>query len=47
MKKFDKGQDARRIARKVLQPQSTRVIPDKRFKPPKHKKHEEDLCSTH
>ena len=42
-KKLDKGTDARRVARKSgLAPAVTRVIPDKRRKPPKHKK---DLLS--
>lgn len=37
-RKFDKAIEARRIARKLLPaPASTRVIPDKRKKPPKHK----------
>jgi hypothetical protein len=37
-KKLDKGTEARRAARKSgLAPSSTRVIPDKRKKPPKHK----------
>ena len=38
-KKFDKATEARRIARKSgPAPATTRVIPDKRKKPPKHKK---------
>ena len=38
-KKLDKGTEARRAARKSgLAPASTRVIPDKRKRPPKHKK---------
>lgn len=40
-KKLDKGTEARRVARKSgITPGATRVIPDKRRKPPKHK---EDL----
>jgi hypothetical protein len=40
-KKLNKGTEARRVARKSgLKPGATRVIPDKRRKPPKHK---EDL----
>jgi len=40
-KKLDKGTEARRVARKSgIKPSATRVIPDKRNKPPKHK---EDL----
>lgn len=40
-KKLDKGTEARRVARKSgIRPGVTRVIPDKRGKPPKHK---EDL----
>jgi hypothetical protein len=36
--KLDKGAEARRLARKVgLAPAATRVIPDKRKKPGKHK----------
>jgi hypothetical protein len=39
--KLDKGTEARRVARKSgIKPGVTRVIPDKRRKPPKHK---EDL----
>jgi hypothetical protein len=38
-KKLDKGREARRLARKSgLAPAGTRVIPDKRQKPEKHKK---------
>jgi hypothetical protein len=38
-KKLDKGTEARRVARKSgLAPAATRVIPDKRKRPPKHKK---------
>ena len=38
-KQLDKGTEARRVARKSgLAPAVTRVIPDKRKKPPKHKK---------
>ncbi|MGB2636862.1 MAG: hypothetical protein WAM58_23240 [Candidatus Acidiferrum sp.] len=38
-KKLDKGTEARRVARKSgLAPAATRVIPDKRKKPPKHAK---------
>ncbi len=38
-KKLDKGTEARRVARKSgLVPAVTRVIPDKRKKPPKHAK---------
>ena len=37
--KLDKGTEARRVARKSgLAPAVTRVIPDKRKQPPKHKK---------
>jgi hypothetical protein len=37
-KKLDKGTEARRVARKSgLAPGTTRVIPNKRKKPPKHK----------
>jgi hypothetical protein len=36
-KRLDKGTEARRVARKSgLPPSATRVIPDKRKKPPKH-----------
>jgi hypothetical protein len=39
-KVIDKGKEARRAARKSgLAPAVTRVIPDKRKRPPKHKKH--------
>ena len=39
-KVLDKGTEARRAARKSgLAPAATRVIPDKRKRPPKHKKH--------
>jgi hypothetical protein len=38
-KRFDAGKEARRRARASgLAPASTRVIPDKRKRPPKHKK---------
>jgi hypothetical protein len=38
-KRLDKGTEARRVARKSgLAPAATRVIEDKRRKPPKHKK---------
>ena len=38
-KKLDKGREARRVARKSgIAPAVTRVIPDKRKKPPKHKR---------
>jgi hypothetical protein len=38
-KKFDRGREARRAARKSgVVPASTRVIEDKRKRPPKHKK---------
>jgi hypothetical protein len=38
-KKLDKATEARRVARNSgLAPSATRVIPDKRKKPPKHKK---------
>jgi hypothetical protein len=38
-KKLDKGVEARRRARKVgLIPTTTRVVPDKRKKPEKHKR---------
>ncbi len=38
-KRLDKGTEARRVARKSgLTPAATRVIPDKRKKPPKHPK---------
>jgi hypothetical protein len=37
-KKLDKAREARRVARKSgLAPSATRVIPDKRKKPAKHK----------
>ena len=37
---LDKGTEARRAARKSgLAPAVTRVIPDKRRRPPKHKQH--------
>lgn len=37
--KFEKGTEARRIAReKVGAPPAERVIPNRRLKPPKHKK---------
>jgi hypothetical protein len=37
--KLDKATEARRVARKSgLAPSATRVIADKRKKPPKHKK---------
>jgi hypothetical protein len=36
---FDKGTEARRAARKSgIAPAATRVIPDKRKRPPRHKK---------
>ena len=36
---LDKGTEARRAARKSgIAPAATRVIPDKRKRPPKHKK---------
>jgi hypothetical protein len=42
-KKLDKGTEARRLARRSgLVPASTRVIEDKRKRPPKHKR---DLLS--
>lgn len=38
-KKLDKGTEARRIARKLAPPPATtRVVPDKRKRPEKHKK---------
>ena len=38
-KKFNKGTEARRVARKLgTAPATTRVIEDKRKRPPKHKK---------
>jgi len=38
-RKFSAGQAARRVAREIAgQPPPERVIPDKRRKPPKHKK---------
>jgi hypothetical protein len=42
MKKFDKGTEARRAARQAIKPPAMRVIPDKRFKPAKHKKRGSD-----
>jgi hypothetical protein len=37
--KFEKGTEARRIARENAgTPPAARVIPDRRLKPPKHKK---------
>lgn len=42
-KRFDVGKEARRVARKSgVAPAATRVIPDKRKLPLKHKKHEID-----
>jgi hypothetical protein len=39
-KTLDAGTEARRAARKSgIAPATTRVIPDKRKRPPKHKKH--------
>jgi hypothetical protein len=39
-KVIDVGREARRVARKSgIAPAVTRVIPDKRKRPPKHKKH--------
>jgi hypothetical protein len=38
-KKLDKATEARRVARKSgIAPAGTRVIPDKRKRPPKHKR---------
>jgi len=38
-RKFEKGTEARRIARETVgAPPPARVIPDRRTKPPKHKK---------
>jgi hypothetical protein len=38
-KRFDKGAEARRLARKVVpKPSTTKVVEDKRRKPEKHKK---------
>lgn len=38
-KKFDKGREARRVARNSgIAPANTKVIADKRKRPPKHKK---------
>ncbi len=38
-KRFDAGKEARRRAREsAVAPATTRVIPDKRKRPPKHKK---------
>ena len=43
MKRFDKATEARRAARQqAAKPGAVRVIPDKRFKAPKHKKREEE-----
>jgi hypothetical protein len=43
-KKIDKGTEARRAARNSgLAPAGTRVIPDKRKRPPKHKKQMVDI----
>lgn len=37
--KLDKGTEARRVARESgIKPGATRIIPDKRKKPPKHQK---------
>jgi hypothetical protein len=37
---IDVGKEARRVARKSgIAPAVTRIIPDKRKRPPKHKKH--------
>jgi hypothetical protein len=42
-KKFTAGGEARRRARELAgPPPAARVIPDKRLKPPKHKKHPQD-----
>ncbi|HKW31673.1 MAG TPA: hypothetical protein VJN92_01625 [Candidatus Acidoferrum sp.] len=39
-KSIDVGKEARRVARKSgIAPAATRVIPDKRKRPEKHKKH--------
>jgi len=38
-RKFEKGTEARRMARETVgAPPAARVIPDRRTKPPKHKK---------
>ncbi len=38
-RKFSKGKAARRVARELAgQPPPERIIPDKRRKPPKHRK---------
>lgn len=38
-KKLDKGTEARRLARKSgMAPATTRIVPDRRNQPPKHKK---------
>ncbi len=43
LKQFNKAIEARRAARAhAAKPGAVRVIPDKRFKAPKHKKREED-----
>jgi hypothetical protein len=43
-KKLTAGKEARRIARTLVgQPRPERIIPDKRNKPPKHKKEQSDL----
>jgi len=43
-KKLDKGTEARRVARKSgLIPGATRVVEDKRRKPPKHKRDLQNL----
>lgn len=45
-KKLDKATEARRVARKSgLSPAATRVIPDKRKKPPRHK--QDPLSENH
>jgi hypothetical protein len=42
--KFEKGTEARRVARESAgMPPAARVIPDRRRKPPKHKKPPIDL----
>jgi len=44
LKKFKASREARRIARETLgNPPAEKVIPDKRRKPPKHKKPAREL----
>lgn len=38
VKRLDKSKEARRAARKALKPGATKVVPNKKRKPPKHKR---------